>query len=62
MSKTNVNLASQWREEADLENPAGPLYAGGEFAAADIVSASEPTTLGGHPCSLCTGSTPVSCC
>jgi hypothetical protein len=55
-------IASQWREDAGSENPAGPLFAGGEFAAADIVSASEPTTLGGHPLSVCTGSGTVACC
>lgn len=59
---TQINLASQWREEADSESPAGPLFTGGEFAAADIVASAEPTTLGGHPCSICTGSVRVACC
>jgi hypothetical protein len=26
-----------WRERADSDNPAGPLFVGGEFAEADIV-------------------------
>ncbi len=62
MSNTETNLAAQWRDGADIDNPAGPLFAGGEYVAADIVAAAEPTTLGGHPPSACTGSHTISCC
>jgi hypothetical protein len=30
-------LIAQWRQSADDQHPAGPLFAGGEFAEADIV-------------------------
>jgi hypothetical protein len=30
-------IAARWRESTDGDNPAGPLYAGGEFAEADMV-------------------------
>ncbi len=30
-------LIEQWRTDADASNPAGPLFAGGEYAEADIV-------------------------
>ncbi|HEY2071611.1 MAG TPA: DUF6229 family protein [Rhizomicrobium sp.] len=62
MSNSQTNLAAQWRDGADIDNPAGPLFAGGEYAAADIVAAAEPTTLGGVPCSACTGSHTNPCC
>jgi hypothetical protein len=30
-------LIAQWRNEANDGHPAGPLFAGGEFAEADII-------------------------
>jgi hypothetical protein len=49
-------LVAQWRNQAD-DNPAGPLFAAGEFAEADIVNATPGITCGtacsgsiGHPC------------
>ena len=53
---------TQWRESADDANPAGPLFAGGAFAEADIVSAADFPTIGGNPPSICTGSHTIQCC
>jgi hypothetical protein len=39
------SLADQWRNDAGYDNPAGPLFASGEFATADIVAASDMMTL-----------------
>lgn len=30
-------LVSQWRTAANEDNPAGPLFAGGEYVEADII-------------------------
>jgi hypothetical protein len=54
-------LVENWRNEAGSDNPAGPLFAGGAFAAADIVSVAETPTIG-KPCSVCTASARVACC
>lgn len=32
-------MVAKWREDAGTDNPAGPLFVGGEFAEADIVGA-----------------------
>ena len=53
-----ADLVAQWRNNVEQDNPAGPLFAAGEFAEADIVNAtSEYWTCGtacsgsiGHPC------------
>jgi Family of unknown function (DUF6229) len=60
MNDTSVGaeLVAQWRDHGD-DNPAGPLFAAGEFAEADIVNS---TADFGTRCSICTGSSPVSCC
>ena len=52
-------LVTQWRNHENQNNPAGPLFAAGEFAEADIVNA---TAEFWTRCSSCTGSSPVSCC
>lgn len=51
-----AELVEQWRNRED-DNPAGPLFAAGEFAEADIVNATPKITCGtacsgsvGHPC------------
>ena len=51
-----AELVAQWRD-GDQNNPAGPLFAAGEFAEADIVNATPGITCGtacsgsiGHPC------------
>ena len=52
-----AELVAQWRNQAEQDNPAGPLFAAGEFAEADIVNATPGITCGtacsgsvGHPC------------
>jgi len=52
-------LVAQWRISADEDNPAGPLYTGGDYAEADIITAT--FTLTTH-CSSCTASRTVHCC
>jgi hypothetical protein len=51
-----AELVAQWRNGED-DNPAGPLFAAGQFAEADIVNAITKITCGtacsgsvGHPC------------
>ena len=34
-----AELVAQWRNDGEQDNPAGPLFAAGEFAEADIVNA-----------------------
>jgi hypothetical protein len=54
-----AELVSQWRDQENDDNPAGPLYAAGEFAEADIVNASaEYWTCG----TACSGSVTRFCC
>ena len=53
-----AELVVQWRNRED-DNPAGPLFAAGEFAEADIINA---TAEFGTRCSACTGSTGNPCC
>ena len=49
----------QWRNNGVQDNPAGPLFAAGEFAEADIVNASaEYWTCG----TACSGSVTRFCC
>ena len=54
----SAELVAQWRNDADQDNPAGPLFAAGEFAEADIVNATPAITCGTY----CTGSIRVQCC
>ena len=54
-----AELVAQWRNHGEQDNPAGPLFAAGEFAEADIVNAtSDFATCGTY----CTGSVRVQCC
>ena len=54
-----AELVAQWRNHGEQDNPAGPLFAAGEFAEADIVNAtSEFITR----CSACSGSAGHPCC
>lgn len=50
---------ARWRIEADIDNPAGPLFAG-EHGAADIVC--ETGTTSGYCGTACTWSTNRQCC
>jgi len=55
----SAELVAQWRNHGEQDNPAGPLFAAGEFAEADIVNAtSEVYTW----CSACSGSYTRACC
>jgi hypothetical protein len=51
-------LVARWRNGSKL-SPAGPLFASGEFAEADIVNATAEITFG---CSGCSGSHTYPCC
>jgi hypothetical protein len=51
--------ADGWRVTAGPDNPAGPLYASGPFAEADIIGASIAITAG---CSACSASHTGDCC
>lgn len=53
-----AELVSQWRDHENQDNPAGPLFAAGEFAEADLVNATQAWTCGTY----CTGSVRVQCC
>ena len=60
MPNSSKETSAHWRTEADSGNPAGPLFAGGEHAAADIVC--ETGTTSGYCGSVCTGSYTRYCC
>ena len=51
--------AEQWRTNAGDDNPAGPLFAAGTFAEADLIEAE--TSYTGH-CSACSASHTIWCC
>ena len=53
-----AEMVAQWRNGGGQNNPAGPLFAAGEFAQADIVNATVKSTN----CCLCTGSATGQCC
>lgn len=53
-----ADLVALWRN-GGKQSPAGPLYASGEFAEADIVNATAEITWG---CSGCSGSHTWACC
>jgi hypothetical protein len=55
-----AELVARWRNGAGQDNPAGPLFAAGEFAEADIVNATAKNTS--LACSAATGSCTVNCC
>jgi Family of unknown function (DUF6229) len=64
MPGTATYLAEQtvaeWRTAAGPDNPAGPLYAAGIFAEADIIATELILTRG--TCSACTASHTGECC
>ena len=53
-----AELVEHWRNGEGQNNPAGPLFAAGEFAQADIINASGKSTM----YSICTGSDTIQCC
>lgn len=58
-SLESAELVAQWRDQENQDNPAGPLYAAGEFAEAEIVNASSEFIT---RCSACSGSLHIECC
>jgi uncharacterized protein DUF6229 len=54
-----AELVAQWRNVGVQDNPAGPLFAAGEFAEADIVNATAEFYT---RCSGCSGSYGWPCC
>ena len=57
-SSDGAELVAQWRNLGEQDNPAGPLFAAGEFAEADIVNLIGLYT--GY--SSCSGSLTHPCC
>jgi hypothetical protein len=55
---SGTERVAQWRNGGGQSNPAGPLFAAGEFAEADIVSATPTITCG----TACSGSWTRECC
>jgi Family of unknown function (DUF6229) len=53
-------LVASWRTSADGDNPAGPLYASGVYAEADMVVAGWPES--GRCGTACTYSRTRQCC
>jgi hypothetical protein len=53
-----VELVAQWRDQGNQNNPAGPLFAAGEFAEADIINTTPGLTCG----TACSGSFTRQCC
>jgi hypothetical protein len=60
MNKSSNAVVSEWRNNAEQGNPAGPLFASGQFAQADIVC---ETWNGSGQCgTACTQSIDRMCC
>jgi len=53
-------VVAGWRESADGDNPAGPLFTSGDYAEADIIVATWPPT--GRCGTACSGSHTRLCC
>lgn len=63
MLETAEDVISRWRTSPDGDNPAGPLYAAGAFAEADIVAPDMEVTFARCTgCSTCTASNTHECC
>lgn len=60
MNSVMTEIVSSWRNNADASNPAGSLFASGEFAEADIVC--ETSTGSGMCGTACTWSVGRQCC
>lgn len=56
----NTDIVAMWRKGAEINHPAGPLFASGEFAEADIVC--ETSTGSGKCGTACTYSRTRYCC
>jgi hypothetical protein len=55
-----LDVVSRWRSTADEDNPAGPLFANGRYAEADIIVATWPPT--GNCGTACSASRTRYCC
>lgn len=56
-------LIAQWRNNASIANPAGPLFVSGEYAEADITSETSCTSVNTKfRCSVCTASANAKYC
>jgi len=53
-------IVARWRRSADADNPAGPLYAGGRYAEADLLQ--KTGWPSGHCGTACSGSRTRYCC
>ncbi len=65
LAETVEELIARWRTTADGDNPAGPLYAAGDYAETDIAAPHMITTFTSERCShvsICTGSGTIDCC
>jgi hypothetical protein len=56
----SAHQIAAWRVRADAENPAGPLYIGGQYAEADILG--DIVLESGRCGTVCTGSRTRQCC
>lgn len=52
-------VVESWLREAGADNPAGPLYTGGDFVEADIVAT---VVIDTRRPSSCTGANTIPCC
>lgn len=55
-----ARMVAQWRDHAEGDNPAGPLFIGGEYAEADIMG--DTGTISGKCGTACSGSRTRMCC
>lgn len=67
MLNASQEQINNWRNHADENSPAGPLFVSGQFAESDIVSSTNVLTAGaicnsGHCGSACSGSAHAECC
>lgn len=65
MLETAEEVIARWRSSPDTDNPAGPLYAAGVFAKADIAApdmVASGLVCQTDRCSACTASRAIPCC
>jgi hypothetical protein len=67
MQNASQELVDRWRNDADMDSPAGPLFVSGEFAESDIAGSTNILTAGvvcnsGRCGTVCSGSAGHPCC
>jgi hypothetical protein len=67
MLNASQEKINSWRNNADVNSPAGPLFVSGQFAESDIVSSTNVLTAvavcgSGHCGTACSGSAHGECC